>query len=139
MGLKSDGTVVATGRNIVNQCAISKWLKIIAIAAGADHIVGLRFDGTAVATGYNVDGQCEVANWKLFDSIEDIETILRDRMSDKYCRVKEARRQKTAVLNAEKQSLQTELANLKGLFTGKRRREIEARLAQIETQLRELK
>ncbi len=43
-----------------------------------------------------------------------------------------------AALNEEKSRLQSELANLKGLFSGKRRREIEARLAQIEAELSKL-
>ncbi len=46
---------------------------------------------------------------------------------------------KRASLTAEKETLQTELSNLKGLFTGKRRKEIESRLAEIEKELRELK
>lgn len=37
-------------------------------------------------------------------------------------------------LNAEKSTLHSELANLRGLFTGKRRREIETRLTEIETE-----
>ena len=41
-----------------------------------------------------------------------------------------------AALEKEKANLQTELANLKGLFSGKRRKEIEARLVEIERQLR---
>jgi len=35
--------------------------------------------------------------------------------------------------------LKTELANLKGLFSGKRRKEIEARLQVIENELKGLK
>ena len=50
----------------------------------------------------------------------------------------EVRQKKIAVLNSEKVSLNTELRNLKGLFTGKRRREIETRLAEIETELKGL-
>lgn len=43
-----------------------------------------------------------------------------------------------AELNEEITKLQTELANLRGLFAGKRRREIEGRLAQIEAELQKL-
>ena len=51
-----------------------------------------------------------------------------------------ARQKEERRLAAEKQKadLQTELANLKGLFTGKRRREIEARLAEIDAELKNL-
>ena len=41
-------------------------------------------------------------------------------------------------LECERTTLRTELANLKGLFTGKRRREIEARLAELEAELKKL-
>lgn len=41
-------------------------------------------------------------------------------------------------MQQKQKSLQTELADLKGLFSGKRRREIEARLAEIEKELRGL-
>ena len=43
-----------------------------------------------------------------------------------------------AALESERVSLQTECSNLKGLFTGKRRKEIEARLAEIEAELKKL-
>ena len=49
-----------------------------------------------------------------------------------------ARQEKIASLNIEKSNLQTELSNLKGLFTGKRRRQIEARLTEIELELKKL-
>jgi hypothetical protein len=48
------------------------------------------------------------------------------------------RKAKIEALNQEKASLQTELANLRGLFSGKRRKEIEARLSQIEAELKKL-
>ena len=38
--------------------------RIIAVSAGANHIVGLRSDGTVVATGSNGDCQCDIAGWK---------------------------------------------------------------------------
>lgn len=41
-------------------------------------------------------------------------------------------------LRGEQDELKNELANLKGLFTGKRRREIEARLAEVEAELKRL-
>lgn len=50
-------------------------------------------------------------------------------------RQEEERAKKRAELEAEQTTLQTELANLKGLFTGRRRREIAIRLAEIEKSL----
>lgn len=43
-----------------------------------------------------------------------------------------------AQLQQQRADVQSELANLKGLFTGKRRREIEAQLTQIEKELKGL-
>ena len=42
------------------------------------------------------------------------------------------------LLDKEKTDLQTELASLKGIFSGKRRKQIEARLAEIESELKRL-
>lgn len=50
----------------------------------------------------------------------------------------ESRASLQTVLNKEKTDLQAELASLKGLFSGKRRKEIESRLAQIERELNNL-
>ena len=80
VGLRSDGTVVATGDNQCGQCNVSSWYDIIAVAVGNRHTVGLRRDGTVVAVGNNSitksglfrdrrrhgrieTGQCNVNNW----------------------------------------------------------------------------
>ena len=66
VGLKSDGTVVAVGKNGEGQCEVSGWTDIVAIAAGYRHTIGLKKDGTVVATKYTgdyYDGQCEVSGW----------------------------------------------------------------------------
>ena len=65
IGLKADGTVVATkypGRKYRGQCEVSKWKNIVAVAAGDEHTVGLKADGTVIATKYR--GQCNVSDWK---------------------------------------------------------------------------
>lgn len=63
VGLRSDGTVVATGENDFGQCNVSSWSDIVAVAAGDHHTVGLCSDGTVVATGNNDEGQCNVRSW----------------------------------------------------------------------------
>ena len=60
VGLKKDGTVVATGINTDKRCEVTTWTNIIAVAAGSYHTVGLKKDGTLVATGSNSLGQCDV-------------------------------------------------------------------------------
>lgn len=71
VGLKADGTVVATqytGNSYHGQCEVSDWTDIVAISAGDMHTVGLKADGTVVSTQYTGDpfydlGQCEVSDW----------------------------------------------------------------------------
>jgi len=63
VGLKSDGTVVAVGRNDYRQCNVGYWTGITQVAAGSYHTVGLKSDGTVVARGDNYYGQCDVVDW----------------------------------------------------------------------------
>ena len=112
VALNADGTVLATGCNKHGECNVDSWQNIVAVAAGCTHTVGLKADGTLVTAGYNGDNQCNVNGWKLFSSKEE--------------------------LIAEKGKLTSEVANLKGLFSGKRHKEIESRLAEIETELKRL-
>lgn len=64
-GVKSDGTVVSTGR----YREISEWTDIVAVSTVDERAVGLKSDGTVVATEYTgVDwdyaGQCDVRSWR---------------------------------------------------------------------------
>ncbi len=63
VGLKKDGTVVATGSNYYGQCNVDNWTDIVSIYIGDDYTVGLKKDGTVVATGYNGSGACNVSSW----------------------------------------------------------------------------
>jgi alpha-tubulin suppressor-like RCC1 family protein len=167
VGLCLDGTVVATGNNSSGQCNVMEWKEIVSIAVSSYYTVGLRSDGTVVATGYNKDGQCNVEGWKLFENYETIDAerkaaeeraaAERKAAEERAAAERKAaeeraeaerkaaaekaereRQEKIAKLNAEKASLQDELASLKGLFSGKRRKEIEARLAEIGKELEKL-
>lgn len=64
VGLKKDGTVVATGENDYGQCNVADWKDIAAISVGQSYTAGLRKDGTVVATGRNDEGVCNVADWR---------------------------------------------------------------------------
>ena len=63
VGLKEDGTVVATGNNDQGQCNVYNWTDIIAVGAGQNYTVGLKKDGTVVVTGYNYFGLYNVSDW----------------------------------------------------------------------------
>lgn len=53
VGLRPDGTVVATGDNFYGECNVSDWSDIVKITAGEQFTAGLKSDGTVVYTGYN--------------------------------------------------------------------------------------
>lgn len=72
-GLKSDGTVVATGKNFSGQLNVGGWTDITQIATGWHFTVGLKSDGTAVATGENYHGQCNVTTANGFVDIIQID------------------------------------------------------------------
>jgi hypothetical protein len=63
VGLKEDGTVVATGYNSSGELNVSTWTNIKAVAAGLYRTVGLKEDGTVVAVGSNGNGQLDVSTW----------------------------------------------------------------------------
>ena len=55
VGLKSDGTVVAVGRNDEGQCEVSDWTNIVQVSAGNYYTLGLRSDGCVIVTGHGPD------------------------------------------------------------------------------------
>jgi len=63
VGLKSDGTVVATGMTANGRCTVGDWMDILQVDGGGEHTVGLKSDGTVVAVGDNSYGQCNVGDW----------------------------------------------------------------------------
>lgn len=161
VGLRADGTVIAVGRNSSGECNMSEWHNIIAIACGVNHTVGLHADGTVIATGENADGRCDTTDWKLFENIDTLEEERKvaHQIAEKKAaearenarRAEEARRlavqkaleadriARRKKLECECANLKAELGNLKGFFSGKRRKEIETRLSQIERELRSCK
>lgn len=161
VGLKSDGTVVAVGDNDDGQCNVSDW-KLFKTEEEK------QSDYTKACSLQESGGEKELAEAaSIFSSLKDYQDsadraaecdrVYNELKSEREAREKterearEARekaekeaarekawQEKIASLNAEKTSLQTELANLKGIFSGKRRKQIEARLAQIENELKRL-
>ena len=69
VGLKKDGTVLATGRNEHGECAVEKWNHVIKVAMGAYNCYGLRDDGTVLVSGEDDFGTIKAASW---DNIIDI-------------------------------------------------------------------
>ena len=69
VALKTDGTVLAVGKDEMGTCDVQEWKDIVSISAGAGFTVGLKIDGTVVATGYNDNGRLEVDDWQEIVSI----------------------------------------------------------------------
>lgn len=63
IGLKGDGTAVASGLTTADRTAIAAWTGIEKIAAGENHTLGLKADGTVIAVGSNTYGQLDVGGW----------------------------------------------------------------------------
>ena len=120
---------------------MSEWHDVVAVAAGEHYTVGLKADGTVVIAGSKEVSKCGVPEWKLFNSIETLAKEREEgkrqeaeRRAEKTRQEAERKAKRKAELDAEAESLRTELSNLKGLFTGKRRKEIETRLTEIDAE-----
>ena len=138
VGLRSDGTVVACGYTKDGQCDVSSWTDIVAVAANRFHTIGLKSDGMVVACGDNYYGQCNVSGWKLFDNFDDVVNRAVAEEEKRKAAAEKRRLDRIAALEAEKQRIETELPHIKGLFTGKRRKDIESRLVEVEKELASL-
>lgn len=73
IGLKSNGTAVATGY-IIWLNNITNWTDIASVAAGTEHVLGLKADGTVMADGKNNFNDCRVAKWANIVAIAARET-----------------------------------------------------------------
>ena len=63
LGIKADGTVLATGNNDYGQCNVSEWRGITAVDVGDTFVIGLKTDGTVVAVGDTSHSQCDIQSW----------------------------------------------------------------------------
>lgn len=63
VGLRSDGTVIANGRNDHGQCEVSGWEDIVQVETGSLFTAGLKADGTVCVAG-DADLQDAVAGWR---------------------------------------------------------------------------
>lgn len=142
VGLRADGTIVATGWNDYGQCNVSEWTDIVAIGTGGYHTVGVKSDGTLVATGLNKCGECNVEGIKLFDNYLTIEQERSVKMpkktKEKVLELRDRIMWQINNLQVERDGLNREREGL-GFFSGKRRREIDERLAQLDAEIANLK
>ena len=62
VGLRSDGTVVASGWNHRSQCEVADWEDVVQVAAGGYFTAGLKSDGTVVVASTK-GGFTDVYKW----------------------------------------------------------------------------
>ncbi|MCM1233760.1 MAG: TIR domain-containing protein [Ruminococcus flavefaciens] len=140
IGVRYDGTVVGTetGKyiNFYSEYNISSWTDIVAVAASRwHHIVGIRADGTVVAAGANKDGQCNVFDWKLFDNLDTLPAE-----KEAYRKVQEPWQPLLLKKYEELHDLRCDRAYLNdALFAGKRKKELDNRMAALEAEICKLK
>ena len=161
VGLKADGTVVAVGDNDEGQCDDAGWKLFKTeeekkadytracsyqesgdeqeLAKAASIFKGLKdyLDSAERAAECDRAYKEKKAERKKREKAEREAREARER-AERALAEEKVRKESITALSVEKSNLQTELANLKGLFTGRRRKEIEARLAQIEKELKHL-
>ena len=94
LGLKKDGTVVATGSNKYGQCAVSDWSNVIYIGSGYfDGSFGITEDGSILTTSRAFkfdedyclipnDYRCQ--NWKVCDLSQEILIMNEDNTIDYF-------------------------------------------------------
>lgn len=133
IGLKSDGTVIVAGR-YKDKYDVSGWTDIVSLdincrpAGMGDYfmnIVGVKSDGTVVFAGDDTLGQGSVVGWNLFSASRESNLLSgKRRIKDELLR--------------EQECLVGELSQLRGMFSRKRRKEIEEKLLKIENELKRI-
>lgn len=127
VGLQKDGNVKFTEALDCSRDDLKRLQNIVAIASGNAHILGLKTDGTVVAVGANHYEQCNINGTRLFRDAARLHPLAR------------AAKGSIHELKQERERLAKEYKELPGLFASKRRKEIEARLAEIEAELKGMK
>lgn len=72
VALKSDGTVVATGKNEAGECDVSDWNAIVSIYADEDLTIGVQSSGSLFAAGMNSESICELSKTFNMDEIASL-------------------------------------------------------------------
>ena len=149
--INKDGSVVRRANDYKIPSELD-WRDVVAIIVKADEAYGLKSDGTVVSS----KADSPMNSWKLFDNLDNLEEERRvaraKRAEEKRLAEERAREEKRLAeekalqekkeriqaLHQEMDSLQAELAALRGLFNGRKRKELEARMEDMKWELRKL-
>lgn len=112
----------------------------------SEPIVSISFDGTAgIRTIYRDYCHCSFAGEKLFDKYEMTDEEQREALEAGAKRIKKeiesrmlAKENEIRQLTEERENISTELSSLKGLFTKKRRSELESRLSAVDATISQI-
>ena len=138
--LHSDGTVSAIGSNIQGQCDVETWENVVGIFCGDNITFGVKADGLIYSTKESLN-----AEWKLFNDANEIQE--RSAYLDSFGVLTEEQRIEDALviariqrekLIAERKSLLETIPQITGLFSEKKRKKAESRLAEIDVELKKL-
>ena len=117
--IKADGSLYV----IDSKVDIPKWENVISVWGSYNFAIGLKPNGTLLLEG-DIKNREELENWKLFEHINKRRSLKEEYLTNK--RLAEEK---------ELADAKNELANLKGLFAGKRRKELESRITELEEEL----
>lgn len=152
LGLDSQGHIHANGdfRDYLKKA--EKWSGIRAMAVSAGLAIGLRTDGTIAiiqSDTYNRQVFQQANSWRLFNSYSEVVQKYRSKIpmpdSGSICTAASNVLSDSDPVNQKKKledelsSVYIELANTKGLFSGGKRRQLEARIAELEKRISSLK
>lgn len=155
IGLTQNGTIVMTNAE-PDELEALKWKDIVSINADCGFIVGVKKDGTVNAIGRNNKlycGDCDINSWRLFENFDTLEEERKkaqqaaieviekqrkekeeqERLFKEQERIKKEQEQKELI--TQRDMLQQELNNLKGIFKGGKRKEIERQINQISSRI----
>ena len=162
LGLRVDGRVVLAGERNEYTAGIQNWEDVAYLCSRTTTTAALKKDGKLLLTGkhqWQLEqpfAKQEIEQIKLFSDINTLEQqraaiiaeqeqkrreerIRKEKLEEeRQERDKKEREEEKKRLLSERDYLIGERANLKGLFSGRRRKEIERRLSEIDGELREL-
>ena len=149
--IKKDGSVVRRANDYKIPSELD-WRDVVAIIVHVDEAYGLKSDGTVVSS----KADSPMNSWKLFDNLDNLEDERRvarakraeeKRLAEELAREEkrlaeekalQEKKERIQALHQEMDSLQAELAALRGLFNGRKRKELEARMEDMKWELRKL-
>ena len=122
VGLKLDGTVVATGCNDEGECEVSDWSDVVSVYACSHRTLAIKSDGTVLIAGETDEFASEIKNWKLFNNINTYkqeQQELSPIAAEKFKKIVEEKQQQLMSERREQNLCQHCGGTFKGLFTKK--------------------